>query len=127
MVAPLRHALVHRPGAAFGAAYADAVHGLLHPVDLAVAQREHDAFVELLVRLGVQVHILKLEPATPDLVYTFDPLLVTDRGTISLRPASRPGSASPHCRRRGRAPRGSRPSAHRGSRLMQVAAWCCRK
>lgn len=86
MTAPLREALVHRPREAFGAAFADAAHGFLHPVDLAVAQREHDAFVEILVRLGVQVHFLKVEADTPDLLYTFDPLLVTDRGAIPLRP-----------------------------------------
>ena len=87
MVAPLRHALVHQPGAAFGAAFADPALGFLHPVDLAVARREHDAFVELLVRLGVQVDVLDVDTDTPDLVYTFDPLLVTDRGAIPLRPS----------------------------------------
>ncbi len=86
MTAPLREALVHRPDAAFGDAFTDPAHGFLHPVDLAVAQREHDAFVELLVRLGVTVHTLDVETDSPDLLYTFDPLLVTDRGAISLRP-----------------------------------------
>ena len=86
MTAPLRDVLVHRPDAAFGAAFDDPAHGFLHPVDLAAAQREHDAFAELLTRLGVAVHVLAGE-AGPDLVYTFDPLLVTDRGSIPLRPA----------------------------------------
>lgn len=86
MVAPLREALVHRPGTAFGAAFDDPAHGFLLPVDLAVAQREHDAYVDLLVRLGVRVHTLDLETDDPDFVYTFDPLLVTDRGAIPLRP-----------------------------------------
>jgi dimethylargininase len=57
----------------------------LHPVDLPLAQRQHDAFVELLAELGVTVHELGIETASPDLVYTFDPLLVTDRGAIPLR------------------------------------------
>jgi len=86
MTAPLGEVLVHRPGAAFGAAFDDPAHGFLHPVDLPVAQREHDAFVELLVRLGVEVQFLDAETDTPDLLYTFDPLLVTDRGAIPLRP-----------------------------------------
>jgi N-dimethylarginine dimethylaminohydrolase len=86
MVAPLRDVLVHRPGAAFGAAYADPAHGFLHPVDLAVARGQHDAFVELLVRLGVRVHLLEAQPDTPDLLYTFDPLLISDAGAIPLRP-----------------------------------------
>ena len=32
------------------------------------------------------MHVLETELETPDLVYTFDPLLVTDRGAIPLRP-----------------------------------------
>jgi dimethylargininase len=84
MTAPLREVLVKRPGPAFGAAFDDPAHGFLRPVDLPAAQGEHDAFVELLVRLGVRVHALDAETASPDLVYTFDPLLVTDRGAIPL-------------------------------------------
>ncbi len=90
MTAPLREVLVHRPDAAFGRAFDDPAHGFLHPVDLPLAQREHDAFVDLLTRLGVRVHHLNAEPMSPDLVYTFDPLLVTDAGAIPLRPG-KPG------------------------------------
>jgi dimethylargininase len=85
MTAALREVLVKRPGLAFGAAFEDPAHGFLHPVDLPTAQREHQAFVDLLARLGVTVHLLEAETASPDLVYTFDPLLVTDRGAIPLR------------------------------------------
>ncbi len=95
MTAPLREALVHRPGAAFGRAFDDPAHHFLMPVDLARAQREHDAYVELLVRLGVTVHVLNLETDDPDLVYTFDPLLVTDRGAIPLRPGKPNRRAEP--------------------------------
>ena len=86
MTAPLREVLVKRPDKAFGAAFADAAHGFLHPVDLDLARREHDAFVELLASLGPVVHVLEEESPSPDLVYTFDPLLVADRGAIPLRP-----------------------------------------
>jgi dimethylargininase len=86
MSAPLRDVLVKRPGPAFGIAFDDPAHGFLHPVDLTVAQREHDAFVDLLASLGPRVHVVEDEIASPDLVYTFDPLLVTDRGAIPLRP-----------------------------------------
>lgn len=86
MTAPLRAVLVKRPGQAFGTAYDDPAHGFLHPVDLARAQREHDAFVELLAALGADVHVLDAETDSPDLVYAFDPLLVSDRGAIALRP-----------------------------------------
>jgi N-dimethylarginine dimethylaminohydrolase len=86
MTAPLREVLVHRPDAAFGAAFDNPANGFRHPVDLRTAQREHDAYVELLTRLGVTVHHLDAEANDPDLVYTFDPLLVTDTGSIALRP-----------------------------------------
>ncbi len=87
MSAPLRDVLVKRPGPAFGRAFDDPEHGFLGPVDLALAQREHDAFVEVLASLGPTVHVLEHEPETdPDLVYTFDPLLVTDLGAVPLRP-----------------------------------------
>ena len=86
MTAPLREALVKAPGPAFGRAFEDPAHGFLHPVDLDVAKREHAAFVELLSRLGTTVHLLDAEVDSPDLLYTFDPLLITDRGAIPLRP-----------------------------------------
>ena len=86
MTAPLREVLVKRPGAAFGNAFIDPAHGFLHSVDLVLAQREHGAFVEVLAGLGPRVRVLEAESASPDLVYTFDPLLVSDRGAIPLRP-----------------------------------------
>lgn len=87
MSAPLHEVLVKRPGPAFERAFDDPAHGFLGPVDLDVAQREHDAFVDVLSTLVPTVHVLEDEPVRdPDLVYTFDPLLVTDRGAIPLRP-----------------------------------------
>jgi dimethylargininase len=86
MTAPLREVLVKRPGAAFGAAFHDPAHGYLHPVDLPVAVREHEALCDTLARLGVTVHELGVETDSPDLLYTFDPILVSDGGAIPLRP-----------------------------------------
>jgi N-dimethylarginine dimethylaminohydrolase len=85
MTAPLLEVLVKRPGAAFEAAFTNPAHGFRSPVDLELARREHDAFTDLLARLGVTVYELGIETESPDLVYTFDPLLVTDRGAIPLR------------------------------------------
>jgi dimethylargininase len=86
MTSPLREALVKRPGPAFALAYEDPKHGFLHPVDLAAAQREHETFCQLLSELGVAVHELdEEENESPDLVYTYDPALVSDRGAIALR------------------------------------------
>jgi N-dimethylarginine dimethylaminohydrolase len=93
MSAPLREVLVKRPGPAFGNAFDVVAHGFLRPVDLAIARREHDAFVETLASLGPRVHVLDVELESPDLIYTFDPLLVTDRGAIPLRPG-KPNRAS---------------------------------
>jgi N-dimethylarginine dimethylaminohydrolase len=86
MSAPLRTVLVKRPGPAFGRAFDDPAHGFLSPVDLDVARREHDAFTTLLASLGPTVHVLDAELDDPDLVYLFDPLLVTGNGAIPLRP-----------------------------------------
>lgn len=85
MTSPLREVLVKRPGLAFGGAYDDPAHGYLHPVDLEAAQREHDSFCEVLSGLGVTVHELDEETNSADLVYTFDPALVSDHGVIALR------------------------------------------
>jgi dimethylargininase len=85
-VAPLRSALLKAPGPAFGRAFEDPAYGFLHACDLEVAKREHAAFAELLAALGTTVHLLDAEIDSPDLLYTYDPLIVTDRGAIPLRP-----------------------------------------
>jgi dimethylargininase len=86
MTDPLIEVLVKRPGPAFGRAFDDPAHGFLRPVDLELAQREHDAFTELLASLGPTVHELGIENDSPDLVYQFDPVLVAEAGAIPLRP-----------------------------------------
>jgi len=86
MTAPLREVLVHRPDAAFGTAFDDPAHGFHHPVDLATAHAEHDAYTDLLADLGVRVRRLVTRTTNPDLVYTFDPAFMTDAGAILLRP-----------------------------------------
>jgi dimethylargininase len=97
MTAPLHDVVVKRPGAAFGAAYDNPAHGFLHPADLAEAQRQHDAFCQVLTDLGVRVHQLDAETGSPDLTYTFDSALVTDRGMIGLQSGkpTRRGEAEP--------------------------------
>jgi len=86
MTAPLREALLKAPGPAFGRAFEDPAHGFLHPVDLDVARREHATFSDLLASLGTTVHQLDTEIDSPDLLYAYDPLVITDRGAIPLRP-----------------------------------------
>jgi dimethylargininase len=84
MTAPLRRALVRRPGRVFATAFEDPALGFLRPVDLDTALREHDALVDLLTALGVDVTVIA-EGATPDSLYPFDPLLISDAGAIRLR------------------------------------------
>jgi N-dimethylarginine dimethylaminohydrolase len=86
MTAPLREALLKAPGPAFGRAFDDPAHGFFHPCNLEVAQDEHAAFSRLLSSLGTAVDYLDEELDSPDLLYTFDPLLITDKGAIPLRP-----------------------------------------
>jgi dimethylargininase len=97
MTTPLHEVLVKRPGEAFGRAHENPAHGFLHPVDLTEARRQHDAFCTVLAGLGVSVHQLEAETPSPDLVYTYDPALVTDRGVIGLRSGkpTRQGEAAP--------------------------------
>jgi dimethylargininase len=86
MTAPLRDVLVKPPGPAFGRAFDNPAHGFLWACNLEVAQREHERFRDLLTSLGARVHVLETEVDSPDLLYAFDPLLITDRGAIPLRP-----------------------------------------
>jgi dimethylargininase len=86
MTGPLLSVLVHRPDAAFGAAFDNPAHAFRRPVDLAIAQVEHDAYTDLLADLGVWVHRLVAYTNDPDLVYMFDPAIVTPAGAILLRP-----------------------------------------
>jgi N-dimethylarginine dimethylaminohydrolase len=86
MVQPLREVLVKAPGDAFARAFDDPAHGFLHPVDIGEARRQHGALCQILTDLGVVVHELQEETDDPDLVYTFDAALVTERGAILLRP-----------------------------------------
>ena len=90
MVAPLREVLVKRPGEVFGRAFDDPAHGFLHPVDLSNAKRQHDELSGILTELGVVVDELEAETESPDLVYVFDPAVVSGRGAILLRPG-KPG------------------------------------
>jgi dimethylargininase len=85
VTAPLESVLVKSPGDAFGRAFDDPAHGFLHPVDLALAQRQHAGLVAMLEELGVTVHGLEAQTENPDLVYTFDTAMVTGRGAVLLR------------------------------------------
>jgi N-dimethylarginine dimethylaminohydrolase len=84
MTGRLRRVLVNRPGAAYGGAYDVPGAGYASPVDLPRAQAEHDSLVAILRASGAEVEDMGRESG-PDSIYTFDPVLVTDRGAILLR------------------------------------------
>jgi N-dimethylarginine dimethylaminohydrolase len=94
-IAPLKDALLKAPGPAFGRAFEVPGCGFFHPVDLELAKREHAAFADLLTKLGTRVHFLDAEVDSPDLLYAYDPLIITDRGAIPLRPGKRTRQVEP--------------------------------
>lgn len=85
MVAPLRRVLVKRPDAHFAAAEPAVWHYTGRP-DLEAALAEHEAFVALLARAGVEVcYHDRPQPGRADAIFVRDPALITDAGAIVLR------------------------------------------
>lgn len=85
MTASLRHVLVKRPGPAFRVAHTKPDLGFRKPVVMSIALSEFEAFTDLLESLDVVVHEIGKENKSADLVYQYDPSLVTERGAILLR------------------------------------------
>ncbi len=89
MITPLKRVLVRRPDAAFGNADPARWH-YTAPINLADAQREHDALCVMLRRAGAEVvyHDEAL-PEHADSIFVFDPALVTDHGAILMQMGKR--------------------------------------
>jgi N-dimethylarginine dimethylaminohydrolase len=85
MVDPLRRVLVRRPDEAFGNADPARWHYVSQP-RLEEAQREHDDLAATLREAGCEVlyHDVPL-PELADSIFTHDPVIVTDEGSIVLR------------------------------------------
>jgi N-dimethylarginine dimethylaminohydrolase len=85
MVEPLKRVLVRRPDEAFGNADPAIWHYVSRPY-LEKAQAEHDALVATLQESGCDVlyHQAAL-PKHADAIFTHDPVIVTDEGSIVLR------------------------------------------
>ena len=82
MVAPLRRVLVRRPattGDWDGAGW--------RTPDATKLERQHEAFVELLDGLGVEVEVADTLDGQVDSVYMHDPLIMSGRGGIPLNMA----------------------------------------
>lgn len=85
MVEPLKRVLVRRPDEAFGNADPEQWHYVTRP-DLEKAQTEHDALVATLQAVGCEVLYHQVEmPDHADAIFTHDPVIVTDEGSIILR------------------------------------------
>ena len=84
MTAPLRRVLMRRPGPEMAAADPARWH-YTSAIDLEEARGAHDAFADALRAWDVEVlyHEEPL-PEHADSVFVFDPVLVTDRGTLLL-------------------------------------------
>src|SRR5215469_8641239 len=84
MIAPLRRVLVKRPDEAFAVGDPMVWHYTAKP-DLAIAQQEHDALVDLMRQMDVEViYHDEPQPNHADAIFVFDPALVTDYGAIML-------------------------------------------
>ena len=84
MVGKLRRVVMRRPGEAMAAADPAAWH-YTGAIDVEEARRAHDAFADALRAWDVEVlyHDAPL-PEHSDSVFVFDPVLVTDQGTLVL-------------------------------------------
>jgi len=84
MVAPLKRVIVRRPDQTFGTADPQKWHYTAQP-NLAAAQAEHDALVQILKDAGSEV-IYHDEPLRDhaDAIFTHDPVLIGNEGAILL-------------------------------------------
>ena len=84
MTAPLRRVLVRPPQADDVALWRE--YGWRSEPDFERAAAEHEALRGLLADAGAEVIVAEGEPANPDAIYAYDPLLVGDEGAVLLRP-----------------------------------------
>jgi N-dimethylarginine dimethylaminohydrolase len=84
MVEPLRRVLVKRPDEAFAVDDPQRWHYAGRP-NLEIAQREHDALVDILREAGAEVlYHDESQPDHADAIYVYDPAIVTDEGAVIL-------------------------------------------
>jgi N-dimethylarginine dimethylaminohydrolase len=85
LVAPLRRVLVRAPDRTAIARWRE--FGWLAEPDPAIAAEQHEALCELLRAAGAEVVYAGSDVSEdPDAVYVFDPVIVSDRGALLLRP-----------------------------------------
>jgi dimethylargininase len=85
LVAPLRRVLVRAPDPTALARWSG--FGWLAEPDPAIAAEQHEALCDLLRAAGAEVVYAGSDVGEdPDAVYVFDPVIVSDRGALLLRP-----------------------------------------
>lgn len=84
MTAPLRRVLVKRPSAEACARWRE--YGWRAAPDPVALAREHEEFCGHLSTSGVEVIVGDAVDANPDAIYAHDPVLISDRGALLLRP-----------------------------------------
>ena len=85
MTAPLRRVLVRSPRAEDLRFWRE--YGWRAAPEPAGIAREHEALCELLGAAGAEVVLAETpDPGNPDAIYVYDPVLITNRGAILLRP-----------------------------------------
>ena len=86
---PLRSVLLHRPGAELLQVDDPDGANMLAPVDLPLAQRQHDLMARAYREAGVAVHYVEpADAALPNLMFVADLMFMTPEGAIVGRPAS---------------------------------------
>ena len=89
LVAPLRSVLVRAPDPVALGRWRE--FGWLAEPDPASAAEQHEALCEILRGVGAEVRFAESHvTGDPDAVYVFDPVIVSDRGALVLRPG-KPG------------------------------------
>ncbi|HET8631116.1 MAG TPA: arginine deiminase family protein [Thermomicrobiales bacterium] len=84
-VAPLRRVLLYPPVAPDAGVSWEAF-AYQHPIDAALAEREHAALRRLLAGSGVEIVAGEIgDPALQDAIFGFDPVIITDAGAILCR------------------------------------------
>ncbi len=87
--APLRHVLLHRPGAELQASLNPDEVNMLEPLDLGRAQAQHDAMAAAYRAHGVTVtYADPPSTPTPNQMFMADVFVMTPEGAIIARPAS---------------------------------------
>ena len=82
MVNPLKRVLVKRPDMGFAVKDYKKWH-YTAPLDLAEAQREHDAFTDIMKKQGIEVlYHPEYQPDHADSIFTYDPAIIPDEGAI---------------------------------------------